>query len=507
MPLIDDFSEDDEEGTGFGGGRPLGSGAPGQSGGEPSKQIEPEFVPWERFVSANADVSKREAGKLAGGVEAQAKGVQSELGAAGQKHEQAIGANYATPQKRAAPSFGSLQSGVEQPAAFGNGAAASRAFGATQPVAPPPSAKAQKASQQAADRAAPVDMGERPIAGRGVVDSNKLTTDVSSGAPVTTGAGLAGSKDLESQFNAAKKGGWDDFLGRALKANEAANNLGTESGVEALLQKQGASPNSAFDAALIGGAGGERFSDLAKQYGGGVLGKDIEAASKEARSQWDALMGDVDSASAARDAEIQGATDEMNRIAEQQQRYGDAEANRKELEDARTNFANGIAAYSVVSRSPGGQAGSVNGLGTAKQFLDALKSGAQFGDGINWENTPGVQEQMDAASKALGISQEQLAGYFERMSATEWTDFWLLGVVPSWMEGVTAFGYGKPGGWKAPYLEQVASYGDDGGMWNAITNMWKDSALLMAESAASGPGGAVEGGAKAATYKGPGGGK
>jgi hypothetical protein len=106
-------------------------------------------------------------------------------------------------------------------------------------------------------------------------------------------------KDLEAQLG---KEGWEKLLADTMKAGETANALGSESGVEALLDKQG--PATAFDAALISGSGGQQFRDLSEQYGGGQLLKELAGANRDAQGNWQRLMGDVDAASAARDAEI-----------------------------------------------------------------------------------------------------------------------------------------------------------------------------------------------------------
>ncbi len=254
-----------------------------------------------------------------------------------------------------------------------------------------------------------------------------------------------------------------------------------------------------WDADIMNTGGGRTvFGDLQKQYGG----KDKEKVAQIAKR-----MKETGEFRKSLKDQLAGFGGGGGGTGGQQSRDQEAATNRPDLDKARHSFMKGMAAYTIASQVPGAPQGSINGLGTPEQFLAALKSGAQFGDGGKWENMPGVKEQMDIASSSLGLAPDKLAEYFSKMNTTEWIDFWLLGVVPPWMEGATTYGYGKPGGWQAPMLEGVAGYGDDGGMWNAITNMWKDSAIMGVKAVAGGPAGVVGGGVDAATYRGPGAGK
>lgn len=310
MPLVPDYdpNEDDDAGGGFGGGGSGGGGggaAPAaQDPNAPSKQREPAFVPWSRFVNANQEVSQREAGKLATNVENQAKGVQSEIDKAGQQQATDIASNYAA--QPAESRWGSL---MREPQAMAAGAgrepstfATDRAQQQQQALQPQTQSIAQPQSQYAGTKAVSVS---KPAYAPRVVDPNKLQTDVSSGAPKTAAAGLAGGKSLEDQVNKAGAGSWDALLGRADSAQQAADSLGSESGVGALLkQNYGGQSGSAFDSALVGGAGGKQFEQVQKQYGGNALDNSLAKGSEAARSRWGQLTGDVNAASSARDAEI-----------------------------------------------------------------------------------------------------------------------------------------------------------------------------------------------------------
>lgn len=490
-----------------GGSRAPGGGAPAAND-TPSPQREPEFVPWSRFTAANQEVSQREAGKLAGGVQGSVDRATKGRTDASAANEAAVRSNYQQPKAQAAPSFGSIAqepAGAFGPSTFDSGVAdlAPKAPEAA-PAAPAASLAWNNLSTQGnAHGVEGLSQADRLYA-FGAVDPDKLNTDVSSGKPVTSGANLAGSNSLESQLGAPA---WSKLIGDAQSAGTQAHELGSEAGVQALLGREG--PATAFDAALVSGSGGKEFQDLSKKYGGGQLKKELVGANQEAQDRWSKLRGDVDATGKNRDAEIQRSNDEMKRInavndeaAAAAQRTAEAAAALPDLESARTKLMKPMAAYSL--NGPG----SVNGLGNRDAFLNALKTGAQYGDSTKWgAGTPGVREAADAATKALGISQDQLAGYLSKMNDTEWSDFWLLGVIPSWMDGVKGFAAGKPGGWQSPYLDQMIGYGEDGGMWNAVTNMWKDGALTVLKGATGGPLGAVTAGVDAATYKGPGAGQ
>lgn len=316
MPLISDYSEDDEEGpisAGSGGGLSAGGGA---RLAQASKQQEKEFTPWSRFVSANQDVTQREAGKLGSSVEARAKDVGQRANDAVVANAQAVGSNY---RQQTKPSFGSIapQMGEQpQPAAGSSFGKAWSGFvpPSQQPepqqptvgaIAAPPRADALTASGNA-NAAQPLVAPDRDSR---VIDPDRLKTDVSSGAPVTSGFGLTGAKDLKGAMG---EDAWTGLIGDAIKTEGAANALGSQEGVQSLLKNRG---GTAFDAALVGGAGGDQFRDLSKQYGGDALRKQLLGADNAVQGDWKRLMGDVDSASASRDAEINAATTEMNRKA------------------------------------------------------------------------------------------------------------------------------------------------------------------------------------------------
>ncbi len=111
---------------------------------------------------------------------------------------------------------------------------------------------------------------------------------------VTTGArdaGYVGPHSMVEQLGADR---WKGLMGETLAAQDAASKLGSESGVEALLQKQGNAPNSAFDAALINGQGQKGFAQTSKS-GAGLVDA-LGAANTNSQGQWSRLIGDIDKA-------------------------------------------------------------------------------------------------------------------------------------------------------------------------------------------------------------------
>jgi hypothetical protein len=128
-------------------------------------------------------------------------------------------------------------------------------------------------------------------------------------APSAAGGNPTGPQNLEQ---AAGSQAWSQLMGDTSKASDEANALGSQAGVEGLLQQQAYSPtNSAFDAALINGSGGPQFRSLAHQYGGDALEKNVGNAEQAAQDRWKQLQGDVDTRqafdAAAANAPVPGA--------------------------------------------------------------------------------------------------------------------------------------------------------------------------------------------------------
>lgn len=279
MPLVSDFSADEEDDDKLpSGGGSSGGGGGGSSGAQytpAQKQQESAFVPWSRFVSANADVSKREAGKLQAGVNAQADDVTRRGMAAENAFNDKVESNYTHE--------GDAPTGKP----------------ATADVAPVREAVRTSAESPAPAPAAAGSKFGTPGAEWGGRQSEALTALT---APARTGVkpgATGGPKSLEASMGATQ---WQGLMGDAKAADDAKKALGSQTGVQSLLQKQAAGPlaqNGAFDAALVSGAGGEAFR---KAGNDAVLQKQLGASNQNAQGRWQGLMGDIDAAAATKKA-------------------------------------------------------------------------------------------------------------------------------------------------------------------------------------------------------------
>lgn len=464
MPFIQDYSEDEDQApSGGGGGRLRGGGVSGSVGAAPSKQVEPDFVPWDRFVSANQEVSQREAGKLAGNVETQAQDVSSRRTTAAEKQSEAVNQNYAGYQPQTKPQ--AVSSFGKPAASFGEAGAtqAQAPAGATaddggdwsafiRPPEPPPKQSSQpKQSATAPDGAAQgadaFDAGpqggmtvgaamptpslgetrrESPVRSDAMaskfwdatkqLDKDKLWYNPATGK--SEGFELSGWKSLEDQLG---KAGWEQLVGDTLRAEEAATALGSEGGVEALLDQQYGNATG-FDAALVGGAGGDRFRDLAEQYGSGALTGALGDAAGAARSGWERLMDDVSSAGATRDADIDAYAAEQRRLADE-----------GALEDAE--------AATLQQKAADARAYLEQNFPVAPQFqtqdgmLDWMEDNRNGPGGANsqqggYSNLMAWSQQIYGEASQANI--DQLYADIRRMTPEEYEAF-KYGIVPPWM--------------------------------------------------------------------------
>lgn len=299
MPNISDYSEEEDDQSGGGGGTSSGpslGGGGAMSGAkqaQPSKQQETGFVPWSRFVSANADVSKREADKLQSGVKAQGDSVKKRGFEAESAFGKSLEGNYAHQGEAEGPA----DPGAWLPA---GGVSVAPVAEAQRTMAPEPTG-----GQPAGGMSS---FGKSPAAGWGGL-SGQRSAEPAAQQPqlsmvpgqqvglrtgVTTGArdkGPQGHKSLEDMMGGER---WMGLLGDAKKADDSAKALGSEAGVQSLLQKQGAAPNSAFDAALISGAGGAGFRQASKQGQGNLAA--LGQSNLNSQGQWQRLLGDIGAA-------------------------------------------------------------------------------------------------------------------------------------------------------------------------------------------------------------------
>lgn len=363
MPTLDDFDKENEDPGGIDDGLTpaqaastgmgTATGAPKQAKASVGQQQ--QYTPWSSFVSANRDVSQREAGKLQSGVEGDISKAQSELGSAQQGFNQGIDSNYSKPPKSggqdasqsatAAPvaDLGASTSSAASPqnlqpsralADFGQtldptgeGATASPTSnpwasflpGKAPPTpTPPPEPPAPPPGPPPGSQ--PPGPPPAPPTGKGR-RSLELSPQLMSGVEDTiraeqlqeaaAGGNPLGAHDLEG---AAGAEAWQQLLGDTVKATDEANALGSEGGVQALLQRDQTTPigDSAFDAALLEGQGQRGFQDVARQYGGDKLKQDVVDAENASQQRWAQLQGDIaryQALHAPHDAEAQAGGD------------------------------------------------------------------------------------------------------------------------------------------------------------------------------------------------------
>ena len=432
MPLIPDYDEEDDTLPQRSGGGSLGGGRAAEAA--PSPQREQAFVPWSRFVSANQEVSQREAGKLQSQVQSSVDKAKQGIAAADSKQTADIRSNY---DYTGGPSSGSIAAPAKerpQSASFG----ATSSFGKPAPQVPQMGAQAPAPTQMTAPNAAtkayaptpkPNMLGNAAVGSAapwGQLKADALKTNTASGAPKTSGFGLSGAKDLQGALGADA---WKSLLGDTMKAQNEADALGSTEGVQALLGDNA----TAFDAALIGGAGGKGFRDLSSKYGDDALTGALGDANENAVSQWQRLMGDVETAGLSRDREIQTATDEMNRIAAEQAAAAAAGASGPrgtqnpwgygsyndfltdggfltDVRDAAHSFVNDTS-LSNAAVDEAGKAGLYGGNNVAEEF----RKGVGLGDDLDMQNIRGAFRDI-----ADTYGQSAAAWLFENLTPEQW---------------------------------------------------------------------------------------
>lgn len=299
------------------------------------------YVPWQSFVNANADVSQREAGKLQGQVEGDVSKAQGDLTSAQNNFNSGVDANSAQPAAPAAPTKAKKSEGTQQQAA-----PAAQSDALTSAAAPQIQRNTAQAAQAPTGATPGADQGnpwasflppsngqpptpptpQQKPQGLGAAPVGLSQGLGTSAAPSTASAALGGlvsptsrihgltgaaaagsptgSHDLESAAGAAP---WQTLIGDTNKAGAEAYALGSESGVESLLQQNQTAPlqgnsdpskTGAFDAALVNGQGQKGFLAENQKYGNNQLQNNVVGAEKSSQDRWKQLQGD----SAARNA-------------------------------------------------------------------------------------------------------------------------------------------------------------------------------------------------------------
>ena len=208
------------------------------------------FVPWSRFVSANQEVAGREANKVNSQVSGDINAASKTANDASNAFGAAIESNYGHEgDKRAGP----RNQTDDQRASGATGGFGSTA-GFTTPNAPP----SREALTGAASNMTK-GFGGSPTAAPTGIAPKSLYAAPQEGNRIGLQPGSIdnpkGSKDLESSMGADA---WSKLIGDTAHAQDEAGALGSETGLQGLIQKGASAPlaqGGAFDAALEYGQG------------------------------------------------------------------------------------------------------------------------------------------------------------------------------------------------------------------------------------------------------------
>lgn len=219
--------------------------APAQtSGGAPGR-----FVNFQRYFSANQGAATKTGNALAGGIQKQGEGVQSELGQRTATFGQGVNTGQGAAAPTVAPSL-----------------APTPVVSTGDPLAPP---KKGTPGLTASTPSTPTPAASVPQ------------------GPITYGGPNALSE----------AGGWDDLVAKAGRTAGEAAQTGSGTGLQTLLaqnQKGGAgytAGQNRFDAGLVGAASGDKFAALRDRFSG--LPKSLTTADVASRASSDAAKGRV----------------------------------------------------------------------------------------------------------------------------------------------------------------------------------------------------------------------
>ncbi len=494
MPFVADYDSSEEEddagshGSSGGapggsvGGAPVGGGSARQAQG--THQQEKAFVPWSRFVDANKSESDRAAGQLNSNVQGQMSRAKKAQEDASHAFGEGIESNYTHwgDEKQPSGGFGQPAAPQQPQGRLGKPEEAEYGF---QPQAahPEPAATAFNPDTKTVPGAEETPMfNAKP--------QPRTRTGLRDGAIDAP----QGSESLEAMLGPEA---WDRLMGATQNAEASAGALGTETGVQALLQRQGASPSSAFDAALINGAGGEQFGATAKQGKG--LADNLSANNTGAQDAWHKLMGDVAEAKRERSA-----TAEADAFNATQRPQGDAATptapgeappkwhpgdyeNLKEFMDEGSpgQYAHEAGMYMSPADWATRLAGELgyNGENTSQLFVKGVSSGAADGNkDLTW-NISNLRQATRLVQEEYG--QKAVEEWFNHMTPEMWQAYMNLGnagaqarEMRAWLESA----HYQKGGIRTDnlgnmQLQAVSEYGQKA--WDYVTSHM-DAKMLAA---------------------------
>ncbi len=475
MPVLDDYDPNDEKTQGgFGADGSSGSSSGGgQLFGGASKQHEQAYTPWSRFTSANSEVAGREAGKLQQQVGGDITSAMSGLDNANAAYNKGIAANYQQ-QGNQAGTEARAQGGKQAAQGVGNafGGSSWASFGAptaqTQqapslamaqpgvspakaaadrrgaPSPPPPQQVGRGSSPFAPPPAAPLG---RPNAvapgssGTGLGGGAELTKDPQVNANALAN-GPRGPKDLESSMAPSA---WDSLTGKVTKANDEATQLGSQSGVQALLSQNSGAPATGFDAALINQNGQQGFADASAKFGNGVLTGQQANSEQASQNAWSKLGGDIDQqkkTDAARAGAQQVDADNARGVTDLA-----GPAGPKALSETEQQAAN-------IAQSARQDFGKQLGVfGDRSGMIGALENDTPNSKNYNANSSAQVKFMLDQ----LGISNAELRADIAKMTEDEYTMFAMGGIIPKWMQTGKNLPTGQLRGWSGFVSDKVTA--------------------------------------------------
>lgn len=458
MPYGNDYSAGDEEdedalGDDSGGGAVSPTGAAPKQG-TPSNQPSEESVPWSSFVSANSGVSDREASKLQGQVQGGIDQANKDLSNASSGYNSNIDSNYtyapdnnptsatgtatsitpkiassAGPQYTPPPKVTGTPQVPQDPSSVSKVVPLSPSQNqpqqipvATQPTPVPANSKTiplSPSQNQPAESSwasflgnnKPVVASAQPLAPR-IANLALPVTQPTTIAPVNrtptsvTPAGVAlganAPKDLQAFLGDSK---WSDLGKEFTTAQDKANALGSQTGIQGLLQSQASEPgNSAFDAALLNNAGQKGFQNVFNQYGGTKLTDALSGADTASEVKWQQLQDYINT---QENVNKPMSTDQPNAAPTDAVKPTDTTTPTNPLEQGSGWSPPMASDYDHFMDNS-------NSVGATAHFMAMLASPADWGTFelgyLSGQNIPNVSQVYTAAEKAGGDGSDAVHG-------------------------------------------------------------------------------------------------
>lgn len=445
MPTVDDYdpnSEDDKSGFGTDGTSGSSSGGGALFGGA-SKQPAQTYTPWDRFTSANSEVSDREAGKLQSQVGADVDSSMNALDKANRSYGKQVDANYTNPntdrETRGDPN--DLYGAPSQAAVNAGNSFRSTAFNQPAPTGWGAMTEAKTGKGADSQTRAPTQKPVAPAAP--ISEVGGKVPELNANAVAN---GPQGPKDLESSMS---PDAWTALTGKISNANAEATALGKgESNIQALLSQNGGAPASKFDAALVGGTGQQGFQDTANKFGNFALPQQLINSEQGAQDAWGKMTTQADATRATQKQQADNAATEAYAASQKAPATAPVAGDTPEMTQWKTEVG-------PIAESFKGQLG---------------KYGDQAGFDAAWNQgnpAPDVQRRIDTMAWELGLGPSSVVAAIDKMTPLEYQMFMMAGIVPQWMQtGKAPNGNevpkGVPHGWPSWINTHVTADSGDG---------------------------------------------